>query len=1134
MKKGLKAIQYTYRIFLLLSGVIIFLTGCGDQGPSVSISVSPDTINFDESAILTWSSHDADSISINNGVGTVEERGTTVVKPYRTTTYTISAVNADGTAESSVTVNVEYTGPEPEIQVSANPTTIYPGESSVLTWSTINADTLSINNGIGNVPLNYSRTVSPEVTTTYVFIAYGPGGEATSRVTINVMSDPPTAEITANPTNIKQGGVSLLEWSYTNADTVIIEPDIGDGTQFNSKEVSPITTTTYTISAIGPGGTATDKVTIIVSDDPMDIFVRIEAKPSQIYAGNPSELSWTTRHATHVWIEPDIGDVELTGKMTVYPQQTTTYTIYATLNGHDAQDSVTINVAIPEPPVVSISAIPSKIQPNETATLSWGSQNADTLVIDQGIGEVPGSGSKEVSPLETTTYTIQATGAGGSSSASVTIIVEDILSVPLGNQQFNIENAIQVDPLASNRLSLNLSIDTDALLSENIDWSNQIPAVQHQKTTGSGNAWAMVYYLKSFQESISKQHAVHENMFSPMYTYVHQCNETTEPWDLIKTWKVTQQYGCALWSSLPFEDLDGFMDETEIAEYANYPLNNLLTSEALKYRMGSPIMLTDLGQIRMMLTQSPVVLAINHYDPTLPEIPVSNDQNFLTYSDQSDVGHAVLCIGYDNKKFNDGALKIINSWGQEWAQQGMSWIKYADVHKIVVSALAFHSLPGKPTSRMLETNHLEKPQNVHATTGTGPFVDIQWSHVTNAQYYQIYRAPAASLSTLHEVYDYEYIGSTLHSPYRDYPAASDSYLYAVVAVNELDSSDHVNHFDETEPHIAKGMASGTALKTPSLSIAPESTSGPSEFHIAEIDQNTSRIQVFVSHNEYGPWQTLGWIHPLNKFIVDWHRDNVWTGYQPYVRVVAEKQSLGFSMASRAEQVAKPIEPQNQMATVSSLEVQTTDIPSIQLKWTLTGDNVEYLDIWRTFDIQSSSPIWIKLDTVLSTLNSYEDTTVHPGINYRYDVHCVFEGVSGIGQKSNMIQLPLNQPNLRIVHVEYDTGALMEPFEMELTVENNGNSTIEDYQFQIMAYNWSTHAYILCLEDRISNYPEVKHPVAPGSQHIFSITFDLPEQLNSGVLFSWYIMIDSAHAINEAYESDNTYWAQKMCWMEMGQ
>jgi hypothetical protein len=1292
MKKGFNTIHYICSIFLLLSGIIVSLTGC-DQGPSVSISATPEKIVSGESTVLTWLTHDADSVSINNGVGTVDKRGTKEVKPFQTTTYTISAVNADGKAKSSVTVEVGYTGPKPIINVSASPTTIKPGEPSLISWSTTNAYTVTMNDGTGAVsmPLNYSMIVSPKFTTTYDFVAYGQGGKAKDSVTINVIH-PPTVTITADPTTINQGDESLLQWTYTNAETVDIEPNIGDGTQISSKRVSPQTTTKYTITATGPGGTVSDNVTIIVIEDPDEIFVHLEANPTRIYAGEPTKLSWTTRNAslasiepgignvslsgnrsvtpnatttyvlyaekegiepitssvtvnvkykkpiinvsanpttirngessviswsstnaytmtmgdgntvesvplngtrtvspsvtttytfnasnpdgitqvsvtievehdpnelsvqieanpmriyagqsaelswttcnaTKAWIEPEIGEVALSGKITVTPDATTTYKIHATQNENEKSDSVTVTVKYPEP-VIDASANPTTIYQGKTSVISWSTTNADSVEIDQGIGLVALSGSITVTPLASTTYKIKATGQGGEISKDVSIYVK---FVPLGNQQFILENAVAVDPLAPYRLNLDLSANTERLLLEKIDWSNKIPSVQNQETTGSGNAWAMVYYLKSFQESIVKQKPVHDTMFSPMFTYIYQCKDENEPWNLIKTWKVAHRYGCVLWTSLPFEDLNGFMDNEEMAAYGNYKISDILTSEAMRYRLGTPVMLSDLDQIRMMLTQTPVVLAINHFDPTLPEVPTSDDQNFLRYSEQSDVGHSVLCIGYDNTIFDTGALKIINSWGNEWAQAGVSWIKYPDINKIVLSALTFHALPNKPDMNEIESSKPDKPKDVQASIDTGPYVDIQWTHVSNARYYQIYRAPAnMSLSTSHDVFDYECIGTTTHSPYRDYPAAGETYLYAVVAVNAFGFSEHLNHQTETETHIAKGSASGKSLKTPSLSIVASASEGSSEFSVSGIDPDTRRLHVFVSHNEYGPWQSFGWIKSLDRFVIDWHKDMSWTGYQPYVRVVAENQAMGFSLASKAVQVQTAIVPQNQVASIIRLDAQPSDVKTILLKWTLQGKNVDFLDIWRTQDIDASYPTWIKLDTVSSTLDSYHDINVVAGINYKYAVHCVFEGISGIGQISDTAQLPLDKPNLKIVHVEYDTGPLMEPFEMELIVDNNGNSTIQNYSFMIMAYNWATKETVECLQDNTSNYPELNYPMKPGSQHNISITFDLPEQVSSGQLFSWYILIDSTQAIDEAYESDNAYWAQRMCWMELEQ
>jgi len=74
-------------------------------------------------------------------------------------------------------------------------------------------------------------------------------------------------------------------------------------------------------------------------------------------------------------------------------------------------------------PFVDITADPETIQIGGSSTLSWACTNADSAAIDQGIGGVPLSGTTIVSPLETTTYTITATGPGGSSTASVTVAI---------------------------------------------------------------------------------------------------------------------------------------------------------------------------------------------------------------------------------------------------------------------------------------------------------------------------------------------------------------------------------------------------------------------------------------------------------------------------------------------------------------------------------------------------------------------------------------------------------------------------------------------------------------------------------------------------------------------------------------
>ena len=69
---------------------------------------------------------------------------------------------------------------------TARPNAINLGEPSTLSWTTIGATSVSIDNRIGTVPVSGAITVSPQQTTTYTLSASGPGGSATATTTITV------------------------------------------------------------------------------------------------------------------------------------------------------------------------------------------------------------------------------------------------------------------------------------------------------------------------------------------------------------------------------------------------------------------------------------------------------------------------------------------------------------------------------------------------------------------------------------------------------------------------------------------------------------------------------------------------------------------------------------------------------------------------------------------------------------------------------------------------------------------------------------------------------------------------------------------------------------------------------------
>jgi peptidoglycan-associated lipoprotein len=74
-------------------------------------------------------------------------------------------------------------------------------------------------------------------------------------------------------------------------------------------------------------------------------------------------------------------------------------------------------------PTVSIQASPSALDKGDSSTLSWTSTDATQLTIAPDIGTVTAQGSTKVTPAASTTYTITASGPGGSANASARITV---------------------------------------------------------------------------------------------------------------------------------------------------------------------------------------------------------------------------------------------------------------------------------------------------------------------------------------------------------------------------------------------------------------------------------------------------------------------------------------------------------------------------------------------------------------------------------------------------------------------------------------------------------------------------------------------------------------------------------------
>jgi peptidoglycan-associated lipoprotein len=78
----------------------------------------------------------------------------------------------------------------------------------------------------------------------------------------------PTVSLQASPTSVTKGDSTTLSWTSTDATQLTISPDVGAVTAQGSTKVTPSDSTTYTITASGPGGSADSSARVTVSAPP--------------------------------------------------------------------------------------------------------------------------------------------------------------------------------------------------------------------------------------------------------------------------------------------------------------------------------------------------------------------------------------------------------------------------------------------------------------------------------------------------------------------------------------------------------------------------------------------------------------------------------------------------------------------------------------------------------------------------------------------------------------------------------------------------------------------------------------------------------------------------------------------------
>ncbi len=362
--------------------------------PTVGATVNPTLICAASSATLTGSGATTYTWLPGPLVGS-----NVVINPTVTTTYTVIGSSLSCTNTATVTINVNGT---PTIIASGSPTNICSNTGGTSTLSASGAVTYTWNPG---ALVGASVVVTPIVSTTYSVTGSSAAGCLSTQTVFILITPTPTLNPIASPTSICIGGSSTL--STIGATTYTWMPGSLTG---SSIVVSPIISTTYTVTGTNGICNTSATVAVIINPDPT---VTAVSNPTAICVGNTATLTGSGA-STYTW-SPGL----LVGtSVTVSPAATTVYTVTGT-NVSGCTSTSTVQLIVNPLPTVTAIANPTGICVGSGGSSTLTANGASTYTWSPGalIGT-----SVVVTPIVNTIYTVTGTSSLGCNSTGTVSI----------------------------------------------------------------------------------------------------------------------------------------------------------------------------------------------------------------------------------------------------------------------------------------------------------------------------------------------------------------------------------------------------------------------------------------------------------------------------------------------------------------------------------------------------------------------------------------------------------------------------------------------------------------------------------------------------------------------------------------
>ncbi len=264
-----------------------------------------------------------------------------------------------------------------------------------------------------------------------------------------------------------------------------------------------------------------------------------------------------------------------------------------------------------------------------------------------------------------------------------------------GQENSNYSKGGKLDPNEFKKASVYEGLSDDGSknpLPEAISLSRFAPPRMNQGKQGSCVAWSSAYAAHTILKSIQSKSDGRSNAFSPAFLYNNIGLDGCQGSYIIRAMEFMTKYGSVPFNTFPYDPND-----------CSKQPNQSMVQQAQQNKLHGFTRLTEddgvsnlnLRAIKEHLAKdAPVIIGMMVGGSFMEGMmgqkvwrPSGNDKEQRGFG-----GHAMCVVGYDDR-VDGGAFEIMNSWGPEWGQNGIGFVRYADFKEFVREAYGVDPLP---------------------------------------------------------------------------------------------------------------------------------------------------------------------------------------------------------------------------------------------------------------------------------------------------------------------------------------------------------------------------------------------------------------------------------------------------------